>query len=98
MWIILWCVKTHRNIHCGGIKIKININMHAFILLHFLLHHRKYKNTKIPMKGVNNFGVRGKLAARYISPFPITERCGSVAYRLKLPKQLAAVHNVFHIS
>jgi hypothetical protein len=29
--------------------------MHAFVLLHFLLHHRKYKNTKniekeIPLK------------------------------------------------
>jgi hypothetical protein len=51
-----------------------------------------------PMKGENHFGVRRKLAPCYIGPFPITERCGSVAYRLKLPKQLAAVHNVFHIS
>ena len=26
------------------------------------------------------------------------ERCGKVAYRLKLPEQLAAVHDVFHVS
>ena len=51
-----------------------------------------------PMKGVNHFGVRRKLAPCYISPFPITERCGSMAYRLNLPEQLSAVHDVFHIS
>jgi hypothetical protein len=51
-----------------------------------------------PMKGVNRFGVRGKLSPRYIGPFPITERCGPVAYRLALPERLSAVHNVFHIS
>ena len=35
-----------------------------------------------PMKGVQRFGVRGKLAPRYVGPFPIVERCGPVAYRL----------------
>jgi hypothetical protein len=33
-----------------------------------------------PMKGVSRFGVKGKLAPRYIGPFPILERYGSVAY------------------
>jgi hypothetical protein len=51
-----------------------------------------------PMKGVNRFGVRGKLAPRYVGPFQILERCGPVAYRLKLPEQLLVVHNVFHVS
>jgi hypothetical protein len=51
-----------------------------------------------PMKGVNRFGVKGKLAPRYIGPFQIIEKCGKVAYRLKLPEQLSAVHNVFHVS
>ncbi|WVZ71045.1 hypothetical protein U9M48_019671 [Paspalum notatum var. saurae] len=51
-----------------------------------------------PMKGVHRFGVKGKLAPRYIGPFKITERCGSVAYRLELPPHLAAVHDVFHVS
>jgi hypothetical protein len=51
-----------------------------------------------PMKGVTRFGVKGKLAPRYIGPFPILQQCGPVAYRLQLPKTLSAVHNVFHVS
>jgi hypothetical protein len=51
-----------------------------------------------PMKGVNRFGVKGKLAPRYIGPFQILERCGKVAYRVRLPEQLSVVHNLFHVS
>jgi hypothetical protein len=51
-----------------------------------------------PMKGVSRFGVKGKLAPRYIGPFPILEQCGPVAYRLQLPETLSAVLNVFHVS
>jgi hypothetical protein len=51
-----------------------------------------------PMKGVKRFGVKGKLAPRYISLFPILEKCGSVAYKLDLPPSLVGVHNIFHVS
>ncbi|WVZ79414.1 hypothetical protein U9M48_026994 [Paspalum notatum var. saurae] len=51
-----------------------------------------------PMKGVHRFGVKGKLAPRYVGPFKITEKCGPVAYRLELPPHLAARHDVFHVS
>ncbi|WVZ93954.1 hypothetical protein U9M48_039903 [Paspalum notatum var. saurae] len=51
-----------------------------------------------PMKGVHRFGVKGKLAPLYVGPFKITERCGSVAYRLELPPHLAAVRDMFHVS
>jgi hypothetical protein len=51
-----------------------------------------------PMKGISRFGAKGKLAPRYIGPFPILERYGPVAYRLQLPETLSVVHNVFHVS
>jgi hypothetical protein len=51
-----------------------------------------------PMKGVNHFRVKGKLAPRFIGPFLILERYGPVAYRLQLPETLSIVHNVFHVS
>ena len=51
-----------------------------------------------PMKGVQRFGVRGKLAPRYVGPFPIIEHCGPVAYQVELPSHLATVYNMFHVS
>jgi hypothetical protein len=51
-----------------------------------------------PMKGVKRFGVKGKLESRYIRPFPILEKCETVAYKLDLPPSLAGVHNIFHMS
>ena len=40
----------------------------------------------------------GKLAPRYVGPYKILERCGSVAYRLQLSDILSVVQNVFHVS
>jgi len=51
-----------------------------------------------PTKGVQRFGLKGKLAPRYIVPFEILEACGLVAYRIRLPSRLAAIHDVFHFS
>ena len=51
-----------------------------------------------PMKGVKRFGMKGKLAPRYIGPFPILAKCGNVAYKLELPLSLAGVHDIFHVS
>jgi hypothetical protein len=39
----------------------------------------------LPMKGVKRFGVKGRLIPRYIGPFPIPEKCETVAYKLDLP-------------
>ena len=50
------------------------------------------------MKGVKRFQTRGKLAPRYIGPFPVMSRVRTVAYQLELPPELSEVHNVFHIS
>jgi hypothetical protein len=50
------------------------------------------------MKGMKRFGVKGKLASRYIGPFPILEKCGNLAYKLQLPPSMAGVHDIFHVS
>ena len=51
-----------------------------------------------PMRGTHHFGIKGKLAPRYIGSFPILSRRGLVAYQLKLPLNLSQVHDVFHVS
>jgi hypothetical protein len=51
-----------------------------------------------PMKGVKRFGVKEKLTPRYIGPFPILEKCGTVTYKLDLSPSLAGVHDIFHVS
>jgi hypothetical protein len=49
-------------------------------------------------KGIVRFGIKGKLSPRYIGPYLITARVGSLAYRLQLPESMARVHPVFHVS
>ncbi|WVZ63577.1 hypothetical protein U9M48_013200 [Paspalum notatum var. saurae] len=51
-----------------------------------------------PMRGIQRFNMKGKLAPRYIGPFKIVERKGEVAYKLELPFNLSGIHNVFHVS
>ncbi|GJR36096.1 putative reverse transcriptase domain-containing protein [Tanacetum coccineum] len=51
-----------------------------------------------PWKGVVRFGKQGKLNPRYVGPFKVIERVGTVAYKLELPQQLSRVHNTFHVS
>jgi hypothetical protein len=51
-----------------------------------------------PTKGVQRFGIKGKLAPHYIGPYEIKGTCGPVAYKLKLPPHMSALHDVFHVS
>ena len=52
----------------------------------------------IPKRGVVRFDKRGKLLPRFIGPFEILERIGTVAYRLALSPSMTSVHEVFHVS
>jgi len=51
-----------------------------------------------PWKHMLRFGMKGKLALRFIRPFEIQKCIGPVAYEINLPSQLAKVRNVFHVS
>jgi len=51
-----------------------------------------------PMKGVQRFGVKRKLAPRYVRPYWILERKGNVAYKVQLPVEIRAIFPVFHVS
>ena len=52
----------------------------------------------MPKRGVVRLGKRGKLSSRFIGPFEILKRVGTVAYRLALPPSMSGVHEVFHVS
>ena len=52
----------------------------------------------MPKRGVVRFGKRGKLSPRFVGPFEILERIGTVAYRLALPPSMSCVHEVFQVS
>ncbi|GKC60841.1 putative reverse transcriptase domain-containing protein [Tanacetum coccineum] len=50
-----------------------------------------------PWKGVIRFGKRGKLNPRYIGPFKIIAKVGTVVDRLELPEKLSRVHKPVEI-
>ena len=52
----------------------------------------------MPKKRVVRFDKRGKLSLRYIRPFEVLKRVGTIPYRLALPPSLSSVYVVFHVS
>jgi hypothetical protein len=51
-----------------------------------------------PMKGVRRFGIKIKLAPRYIGSYPMIDKYGTTSYQVELPAKLSGVHNVFYVS
>nr|GEV43572.1 putative reverse transcriptase domain-containing protein [Tanacetum cinerariifolium] len=52
----------------------------------------------LPWKGVVRFRKRGKLNPRYVGPFKVLEKVGSISYKLELLQELSRVHNTFYVS
>ena len=50
----------------------------------------------LPMKSV--IRRKGKLSPRFMGPFEILERAGTLVHKLALPPGLFKIHNVFHVS
>ena len=51
-----------------------------------------------PLRGVKLFGVKGKLAPRFVGPYQVLEHMGEVTNKLESPEGLSGVHDVFHVS
>src|SRR3954463_8443922 len=51
-----------------------------------------------PLKGMQRFQLKGKLAPRYVGPFKVLGHRGEVSYQLEFLEEMAAVHDVFHIT
>jgi hypothetical protein len=76
------CQESYANRRCQPLEFEVGNHMYLRVS---------------PMKGVKRLGVKGKLAPRYIGPFPILKKCGPVAYKLELPLSLVGVHDIFHV-
>ena len=50
------------------------------------------------LRGVKRFGVKGKLAPRFVGPYRVMERMGEVANKLEPSEGLSGVQDVFHSS
>jgi hypothetical protein len=57
-----------------------------------------YVYLKVTPMTKKRFGVRRKLAARFVGPYKILERRGPVAYKLELPEAMSDIFPVFHVS
>ncbi|GJU51218.1 hypothetical protein Tco_1220773 [Tanacetum coccineum] len=47
---------------------------------------------------LNLYSFMRDVSHRYVGPFKVLEKVGSVAYKLELPEELSRVHNTFHVS
>ena len=52
----------------------------------------------MPKRVVVRFCKREKLSPRFIGPFEMLERVGTIAYWLALSPNMSRVHEVFHVS
>jgi hypothetical protein len=51
-----------------------------------------------PMKGMQRFRAKKKLAPRYVGPYQVIERKGEVAYKILLSEDMNTIFPMFHVS
>nr|GEX03533.1 retrotransposon protein, putative, Ty3-gypsy subclass [Tanacetum cinerariifolium] len=88
------------DVHPPLVDFSFNNSYHSSVrCAQFKALYGEYVLLKVsPWKGVVRLVKKGKLAPRFVGPFEIIERIGSVAYRLRLPDELNDVHDTFYAS
>nr|GFB26433.1 putative reverse transcriptase domain-containing protein [Tanacetum cinerariifolium] len=84
------CQKSYADIRRKPLKFQVGNRV--------MLKVSPWKGVVSPWKGVVRFGKWGKLNPRYIGPFKVLAKVGTVTYRLELSEQLSRFHNTFHVS
>jgi hypothetical protein len=75
--------KSHANKRCSPLEFEVGDHVYLQVSA---------------MKGVRRFGIKEKLAPRYIGLYPIINKYGPTSYQVELLAKLSGVHNVFHVS
>ncbi|GJU03099.1 hypothetical protein Tco_1113437 [Tanacetum coccineum] len=97
-WEIYFMVLADAGVHLPLAELSYNNSYHSSIryaLFEALygrkcsVDHGKVQSSERSLKEL--CWKKGKLAPRYVEPFEILERIGSIAYRLRLPEELSSV-------
>ena len=51
-----------------------------------------------PMKSIMRFGRKWKLNPRFVGPFEVLEKVGTIPYKVALSPSPSKIHNAFHVS
>ena len=79
------------------LKETVESKLEIYVCIHYEIREKVFLKV-LPWKKVMRFGENGKLSHRFIGPYEVIEKVGSMAYILALPPELEKIHSVFHMS